>query len=161
MLTPAFFSSFSQREKPLRIWRFRTVTAAAPRTAPGMDPIPPRITMARTPMDSRNVKDSGLMNTCSAANTTPMTAANEAPQAGRRHAQQDTRDRRRQPSHPQEGIKAAGCEREPAAEDDGGVGRAENGPGVRRHEEERHVAQVEQPGQADHDVEPEGQRHED
>ena len=37
--------------------------------------------MESTPIDSRKVKDSGLMKTCFAENTTPMTPANEAPQA--------------------------------------------------------------------------------
>src|SRR5437879_12218415 len=46
-----------------------------------MEPIPPRITMARTPMDSRKVNDSGLMNTCLAENSTPMMPAKDAPQA--------------------------------------------------------------------------------
>src|SRR5207247_2446199 len=71
----------SQSEKPLRTWRFRTVTAMAPRTAPGIDPMPPRITIERTPIDSRKVNDSGLMKSCLAEKTTPMTPANEAPHA--------------------------------------------------------------------------------
>ena len=37
--------------------------------------------MASTPMDSRKVNDSGLMKTCLAEKTTPMTPANEAPAA--------------------------------------------------------------------------------
>src|SRR5712691_1677591 len=81
IVTPAFFSSLSHNEKPLRTWRFRTVTAVAPRMAPGIEPMPPRITMASTPIDSRNVNDSGLMKSCLAEKTTPMTPANDAPQA--------------------------------------------------------------------------------
>src|SRR5436309_347461 len=81
IVTPAFFNSLSQSEKPLRTWRFRTVTAMAPRTAPGIDPMPPRITIERTPIDSRKVNDSGLMKSCLAEKTTPMTPANEAPHA--------------------------------------------------------------------------------
>ena len=57
------------------------MTTVAPSTAPGIEPMPPRITMASTPIDSRNVNDSGLMNTCLAAKTTPITPANDAPQA--------------------------------------------------------------------------------
>ena len=37
--------------------------------------------MASTPIDSRKVNDSGLMKTCLAENSTPITPANEAPQA--------------------------------------------------------------------------------
>ena len=74
-------SSLSQSERPLSTWRFRTVTTVAPTTTPAMEPMPPRITMDRTPIDSRNVKDSGLMKICLAENTTPMTPAKEAPQA--------------------------------------------------------------------------------
>src|SRR5437667_419486 len=81
IVTPAFFNSLSQSEKPLRTWRFSTVTAMAPRTAPGIDPMPPRITIERTPIDSRKVNDSGLMKSCLAEKTTPMTPANEAPHA--------------------------------------------------------------------------------
>ena len=81
MLTPAFFSSLSHSDSPLSTCRFRTVTTVAPTTAPGIEPMPPRITMASTPIDSRNVNDSGLMKTCLAENTTPITPANEAPQA--------------------------------------------------------------------------------
>ena len=55
----------------LRTWRFSTVTTVAPRMAPGIEPMPPRMTMARTPIDSRKVKDSGLMKTCLAAKTRP------------------------------------------------------------------------------------------
>ena len=79
--TPAFFSSLSQSERPFRTCKLRTVTTVAPSTAPGIDPIPPRITMARTPIDSRKVNDSGLMKTCLDANTTPITPAKDAPQA--------------------------------------------------------------------------------
>src|SRR3989337_1590146 len=64
MMTPAFRSSFSHNDRLLSAWRFRTVTAVAPRMAPGMDPMPPRMIMVSTPMDSRKVKDSGLMKTC-------------------------------------------------------------------------------------------------
>src|SRR6266542_3404075 len=80
-VTPAFFSSLSQSDSPFRTWRFSTVTTVAPMIAPGIEPMPPRMTMARTPMDSRNVNDSGLMNTCLAENTTPITPAKEAPHA--------------------------------------------------------------------------------
>lgn len=45
--------------KVLRMSRLRMVRAAAPRMAPGMEPIPPRITMARMVMEARRVKDSG------------------------------------------------------------------------------------------------------
>ena len=81
MVVPAFRSSFSQSDRPLRTCRFNTVTTEAPRMAPGMEPIPPRITMESTPMDSRKVKDSGLMKTCLALKTAPMAPAKEAPQA--------------------------------------------------------------------------------
>ncbi len=81
MVTPAFRSSLSQSDSPFSTWRFKTVTAVAPRIAPGMEPIPPRITMDRTPMDSRKVNDSGLMNTCLALKTAPIAPANDAPQA--------------------------------------------------------------------------------
>ena len=81
MVTPAFRSSLSQSENPFSTWRLSTVTAVAPRMAPGIDPIPPRITIESTPMDSRKVNDSGLMNTCLALKTTPIAPANEAPQA--------------------------------------------------------------------------------
>ena len=81
MVTPAFLSSLSQRENPFKTWRLSTVTTVAPTIAPGIEPIPPRMTIARTPIDSRNVNDSGLMKTCLAENSTPMTPANDAPQA--------------------------------------------------------------------------------
>ena len=47
----------------------------------GIEPIPPRMTIARTPMDSMKVKLSGLINTCLAANNTPTAEANDAPTA--------------------------------------------------------------------------------
>src|SRR2546422_3871733 len=92
IVTPAFFNSLSQSEKPLRTWRFSTVTAMAPRTAPGIDPMPPRITIERTPIDSRKVNDSGLMKSCLAEKTTPMTPANDAPHAKARSFARPTRD---------------------------------------------------------------------
>src|SRR5205823_6144132 len=64
-----------------------------------MEPIPPRITMARTPMDSRNVKDSGLMNTCLAENSTPMTPAKDAPRPRRQLVRAD-----RLPGPPDVGV---------------------------------------------------------
>src|SRR6266404_3063756 len=78
---PALRSSLSQSERPLRIWRLRIVTTEAPRMAPGMEPMPPRMIMARTPIDSMKVKDSGLMKICLAEKSTPTVPANEAPHA--------------------------------------------------------------------------------
>src|SRR5438046_354850 len=141
-----------------------------------MEPIPPRITMARTPMDSRNVKDSGLMNTCLAENSTPMTPAKNADhlteaerddgeviavQAQDGQPEQDAGDRRHEEPDEQEGEEPCAGQGEPAPEDDVGVGRAEDGPGVGADGEERDIAEVEQSGQADHDVEAERQRGED
>ena len=81
MVVPALRSSLSQRDRPLSTCRLSTVTTVAPRMAPGMEPIPPRITMASTPMDSMKVKDSGLMNTCLAEKSTPTAPAKDAPHA--------------------------------------------------------------------------------
>src|SRR5581483_475071 len=81
MTVPALRSSLSQSERPFRTWRFRMVTTAAPRIAPGIEPIPPRMIMASTPIDSMNVNDSGLMKICLAEKSTPTVPANEAPQA--------------------------------------------------------------------------------
>ena len=57
------------------------MTIVAPSAGPGIEPMPPRMTIESTPIDSRKVKDSGLMKTCLAAKRTPMTPAKEAPQA--------------------------------------------------------------------------------
>ena len=57
------------------------MTTVAPRMAPGMEPMPPRMIMASTPMDSMKVKDSGLMKICLAEKSTPTAPAKEAPQA--------------------------------------------------------------------------------
>ena len=57
------------------------VTTEAPRMAPGMEPMPPRMIMARTPIDSMKVKDSGLMKICLAEKSTPTGPAKEAPHA--------------------------------------------------------------------------------
>src|SRR5712691_8034160 len=81
MTVPALRSSLTQSESPLRTWRLSTVTTVAPRMAPGIEPMPPRMIMARTPIDSMNVKDSGLMKICLAEKRTPTAPANEAPQA--------------------------------------------------------------------------------
>src|SRR5712692_9222370 len=81
MTVPALRSSLSQSERPFSTCRFRMVTTAAPRIAPGIEPMPPRMIMASTPMDSMNVKDSGLMKICLAEKSTPTVPAKEAPQA--------------------------------------------------------------------------------
>ena len=49
--------------------------------APGIDPMPPRMTIASTPMDSMKVNDSGLMKTCLAEKRTPTAPAKDAPHA--------------------------------------------------------------------------------
>ena len=57
------------------------VTTAAPTITPGMLPMPPRMTMVSTPIDCMKEKTSGLTKVRLAANSTPITPANEAPQA--------------------------------------------------------------------------------
>ncbi len=57
------------------------MTTVAPRMAPGIEPMPPRMIIARTPIDSMNVNDSGLMKICLAEKSTPTAPAKEAPQA--------------------------------------------------------------------------------
>src|SRR5262249_1211551 len=81
---PELRSSLSQREMPLSTWRLRMVSTLAPMMAPGIEPMPPRMTMASTPIDSRNVNDSGLMKSCLALKMTPITPAKEAPAANAR-----------------------------------------------------------------------------
>jgi len=49
--------------------------------APRIEPMPPKITMARIRMDCTSVKDSGLTNSCLAAKTTPMAPEKAAPVA--------------------------------------------------------------------------------
>src|SRR5919198_382910 len=85
-----------------------------------------------------------------------------AVQAEHREAEEDPGDRRHEESDEQEGEEPRAGQGEPAAaEDDVGVRRAEDGPGIRADGEERDVAEVEQARQADDDVEAERQRRED
>ncbi len=77
-------------------------------------------------------------------------------------AQENARARRDAHAHEQEDEEPPRGEREEiAAEDQVGLRRPEDRPRIRAHREEGDVAQVEEAGQADHDVQPERQRHED
>ena len=84
-----------------------------------------------------------------------------AVQPQHRQAEQHAGDGRHREPDEEEDVEPAGRQREAAAEDQVGVRRAEDRPGVRADREEGHVAEVEQAGQADHDVQSERQRHED
>ena len=81
---PDWRKAFSQSERPFKSWRFRIVTIVAPKIAPGIEPMPPKITIASTPIDSMKVKLSGLTKPCFAEKSTPMAAANDAPTANAR-----------------------------------------------------------------------------
>mgnify|MGYP003693746611 CR=1 FL=1 len=83
------------------------------------------------------------------------------PQHGQ--AEQDARARRHAHPHEQEDEEppSGSSGKQLAAEDQVGLGRSEDRPGVSAHREEGHVAQVEEAGQPDHDVQPERERHED
>src|SRR6266853_862667 len=77
-------------------------------------------------------------------------------------AQENARARRDAHAHEQEDEEPPRGEREEiAAEDQVGLRRSEDRPRIRAHREEGDVAQVEEAGEADHDVQPERQRHED
>src|SRR5499433_3549855 len=85
-----------------------------------------------------------------------------AVQAQHGQAEEDTRPRGHRHSHEEEGEEPPRREREAiAAEDQVGLGRAEDGPRVGAYREEGDVAQVEEPGQPHHDVEAESEGHED
>src|SRR5947199_407977 len=172
MVTPAFFSSLSQSENPFSTWRLSTVTTVAPTIAPGIEPIPPRMTMASTPIDSRKVNDSGLMNTClvEIVGEDPSDLAEAEGDDGQivavqpQHGQpeQDSGDRGGAEPDEEEHVEPPARQREAlAAEDDVGVRRAEDGPRVRADREEGDGAEAEEPGQPDNDVATECQRDED
>src|SRR5256885_3972746 len=78
-----------------------------------------------------------------------------------REPEEDAGDRRHEEPDEQERVEPYAGQGKPAAEDDVRVRRAEDGPGVGADGEERDIAEVEQSGQADHDVEAERQRGED
>src|SRR5439155_1302129 len=117
------------------------------------------MTIASTPMDSRKVNDSGLMKICFAEKTTPITPAKEAPHG---EAQEDPGAGRHQEADEEERVERPRGEGEGVpAEDEVGVRGAGDRPRVGAHGEERDVAQVEQAGEPDDDVEAERERDED
>src|SRR4030095_14177971 len=76
-------------------------------------------------------------------------------------AEQNSAEGRGAQSYEEERVEPPPGQREAAAENDVGVRGAEDGPGVRAHREEGHVAEVQEAGQPDDDVEAERQHHED
>src|SRR5262249_21488946 len=84
-----------------------------------------------------------------------------AMQSEHRQAEQNSGEGRGAQSYEEKWVEPSPGQREAAAEDDVGVWGAEDGPGVRAHREEGHVAEVQEAGQPDDDVETERQHHED